>query len=90
MTSQLAILVSCDIILQLQRKSQAVTHSSLEQCRRYGDARKGRAPLSTACAPPRFGLLKILFLEDQVAVRQQTMMEKGIITFKHNLPLTFS
>ena len=46
-------------------------------------------PLTTDCAP-HFGLLKLLFLEHHVRARQQTIMEKGIRTFKHNSPLTFS
>ena len=47
------------------------------------------APLTNACAP-HLGLLKILFLEHYSVTRQHTMMEKGISTFKHNSPLTFS
>ena len=39
---------------------------------------------------PYFDLPKILFLEHNATTRQQTMTEKGIITFKHNFPLTFS
>ena len=49
----------------------------------------GRAPLTDACAP-HLGLLKILFSEHYSVTRQHTMMEKGISTFKHNSPLTFS
>ena len=49
----------------------------------------GRAPITDACAP-HLGLLKILFLEHYSVTRQHTMMEKGISTFKHNSPLTFS
>ena len=49
----------------------------------------GRVPLTDACAP-HLGLLKILFLEHYSVTRQHTMMEKGISTFKHNSPLTFS
>ena len=52
------------------------------------------AAISTvATGGPRayhFGLLKIMFLEPHATTRQQTMMEKGIITFKHNSALTFS
>ena len=51
--------------------------------------REGRTPLAAACAP-HFSLLKILFLEHHATTRQQTMMEKGIITFEHNSPRTFS
>ena len=32
---------------------------------------------------PQVGLLKILLLKHHATTRQQTMMEKGIITFKH-------
>ena len=47
--------------------------------------------LTTDCAhPPYFDLLKILFLVHHVTARLETMMEKRIITFKHNYPLTFS
>ena len=49
----------------------------------------GRAPLTAACAPD-FVSLKILFLEHHETTRQQTMMEKGIITFKRFSPKTFS
>ena len=48
--------------------------------------------LTTACAPslrPHFDLLKLLFLEHHATTRQQTMMEKGRITFKHNSPFKF-
>ena len=45
---------------------------------------EGRAPLMTACAL-RFLLTQVQFLEHHVTVRQQTMMEKEIITFKHKL-----
>ena len=51
---------------------------------------RGACPPFTASCSPQFGLFKILFLEHQVTTRQQTMMEKGIITFKHNSPWTFS
>ena len=49
----------------------------------------GLCPLTYACAP-HFSLLKRLFLEHHATTRQQTVMEKGIITFKHNSSLTFS
>ena len=50
--------------------------------------RGGVPPLTSACAP-HFGFLKILFLEHYTTTRQQTMMDKEIITFKHNSPLMF-
>ena len=46
-------------------------------------------PLTTACSP-YFGSFKILFLEHHVTARQQPMIEKVIIRFKHNSPLKFS
>ena len=49
----------------------------------------GRAPLTDGCAP-HLGILKILFLEHYSVTRPHTMMEKGISTFKHDSPLTFS
>ena len=52
-----------------------------------GEAKGARAPPVTACSP-HFSLLKILFLDHHVT-RQQTMMEKGIVTFKYNSRLTF-
>ena len=52
-------------------------------------SRGGRAPLTDACAP-HLRLLKVLFFEHHLVTRQHTMMEKGISTFKHNSPLTFS
>ena len=41
-------------------------------------------PLTAACAPLHFGLLKILFLKHHATTKQQTMIEKRIITFRHN------
>ena len=38
---------------------------------------------------PHFGLLKILFLELHTTLGQQRVMDKRIITFKHNSFLTF-
>ena len=72
---------------------------SIKQIRRYAfclfealrpTERKagGPYPLMAAFAF-YFGLLKILFLEHHSTTRQQTMMEKGIITFKHNSPVMF-
>ena len=51
--------------------------------------KRGVSPLTVPCAPP-FDLLKRLFLEYHATTRQQTMMEKGKIMFKHNSRLTFS
>ena len=56
------------------------------QCRHYAGQRGPYPPNGRLC--PHFGLLKILLLKHHVT-RQQTMMEKGIITFKHNSPLMF-
>ena len=58
------------------------------QCRRNGGTKEGQGavpPLTAACVP-HIGLLKVLFLEHHVTVRQQTMMVKVIITFN----ITFS
>ena len=49
----------------------------------------GRAPLTTACAPP-FRLTENAFLKHHVTTRQQAVMEKGIIAFKDNSCLKFS
>ena len=38
---------------------------------------------------PHFGLLKIPLLEHHATTRQQTIMEKIIVTFKHISPLIF-
>ena len=46
--------------------------------------------VATGGCAPYFGLLKIPFLEHHPTTRQQTMMENGIITFKHNSRLAFS
>ena len=59
------------------------------QCRRYGGASSAVSPLTTTCAPP-FRFTQNAFLEHHVTTRQQTMMEKGIITFKHDSRLKFS
>ena len=53
----------------------------------YRGQRRPYPPNSRLC--PHFGLLKILLLKHHATTRQQTMMEKGIITFKHNSPLMF-
>ena len=45
-------------------------------------------PLTTAYAPS-FWFTQNKFLEYHVTTRQETIMEKGIITFKHNFRLTF-
>ena len=50
-----------------------------------GGTIRGRAPLTAACALPHFNFLKILFLKHNVTTRQQTIKEKEIITFKHNI-----
>ena len=50
--------------------------------------RRGAIP-PNGCLCPIFGLLKILFLEHHATTKQQPMMEKGIITFKHNSLSTF-
>ena len=34
--------------------------------------------------PTHIGLLKVLFLEHRIITKQQTMMEKEIITFKYS------
>ena len=53
-------------------------------------ARGAVPPLTTACAPPPFRFTQNMFLERQLTIRQQAVMEKGIITFKHNSRLKFS
>ena len=50
-------------------------------CHHYGGEPRGVVPFLAAALPPKFGLLKMLFLEHHSTARQQTMMEKGIITF---------
>ena len=51
----------------------------------------GAVPPQRMLVPsPHLGLLKILLLEHHSMTRQHTIMEKGLITFKHNPPLTFS
>ena len=49
----------------------------------------GRVPLTAACAP-HFGQLKLLLLDHHATTRPQTMIKKGIITFKHYSPWVFS
>ena len=44
-------------------------------------------PLTTACAPP-FWFTQNTFFEHHVTMRQQTIMGKRIITFKH-MPLSY-
>ena len=50
----------------------------------------GHAPPNICLGLPILVFLKILFLKHHAMTRQQTMIEKGIIAFKHNSPLTFS
>ena len=57
------------------------------QCRRHGEARGAVPP--NGCFFPHFILVKILFLEHHATTRQQTMMEKGKIMFKHDSLLMF-
>ena len=57
------------------------------QCRRYGGKRGPYPPNGRLC--PHVSLLKILLLKHHATTRQQTMIEKGVITFKHNYPLMF-
>ena len=67
------------------------------QCRCYGGARDtvtrmGReapSPITTTCAP-HFRFIQIVFLEHHVTTRQQAIMKKGIIIFKHDSRLKFS
>ena len=53
-----------------------------------GEGDKGPYPPSGRLCP-HFGLLEIMLLEHHATTRQQTLMEKEIITFKHNSPLMF-
>ena len=53
-----------------------------------GRGREGRTP-SNGRLCPHFGLLKILFLKRFATTKQRTMMEKEIITLKHNSCLMF-
>ena len=46
-------------------------------------------PLTTACAPP-FWFIQDAFLEHRITTKQQAIMEKGIIIFKHDSRLKFS
>ena len=48
-----------------------------------------RPPLTTASAPP-FRFIQNAFLEHHVTTRQQAIMEKIIIIFKHDSRLKFS
>ena len=54
-----------------------------------GGARGAVSHLTAACAP-RFGLLKILFLEHHATTRQWHWRKMRVITFEHNSLLTFS
>ena len=49
----------------------------------------GRAPPNGYLCPP-FKFTQITVLEHHSMTRQHTMMEKEIISLKHNSPLTFS
>ena len=57
------------------------------QCRRYGGGKGGHTPQQPLVPP--FWLTKNTAFEHHATTRQQTMMENGIITFKHNYPLMF-
>ena len=58
------------------------------QCRRYGEAR-GAVPPNDCLCPP-FWFIQNAFLGHRVTTRQQAIMEKGIIIFKHDSRLKFS
>ena len=47
-----------------------------------GEPKGAVPPLTTACAPP-FRFTQNRFLEHHVTTRQQTIMEKGLMTFEH-------
>ena len=47
-------------------------------------------PRTTACALPPFWFIQNAFLDHRVTTRQQAIMEKGIIIFKHDSRLKFS
>ena len=49
----------------------------------------GRAPLTTACAPP-FWCTQITVFGTPRNCKTTTMMVKGVIMFKHDSPLKFS
>ena len=74
-------------ILQSVLRYFLVVYYSLPSLRGIGGS-GDVLPLTAACAP-HFALLKILCLEHHSMPRHQTMIEKGIITFKHNFPLKF-
>ena len=72
------------VAVQSQCSRSAVAVPSLR-----GGAKEAVPPLTTACAPPvRF--TQNTFSEHHVTARQQAIIEKGIITFKHNSRLKFS
>ena len=94
--------MSCDtrfssISLNLLYKSVTkfqFQNSRINVCRPHASDVATREPRGP-CPPngglcPHLSLLKILFLEHYSVIRQHTMMEKGISTFKHYSPLTFS
>ena len=58
----------------------------LLQCRRYGGAR-GTLPPNGCLRPPFWFTQNIVFGTSR---NDKTMMERGLITFKHNSPMTFS
>ena len=59
------------------------------QCRRYDEAR-GAVPHERLLVPPPFWFIQNAFLDHRVTTRQQAIMEKGIIIFKHDSRLKFS
>ena len=62
-----------------------------DQCRRHGEGGAAGGPclLTTACAPPVW-FTQHTCLEHHVTTRQQAIMEKGMITFKHDSHLKVS
>ena len=66
--------------LEIENKMNGSNHF-----RRYGGAKGAIRPNRRFC--PYVGLLKILLLKHHATTRQQTMMEKGIITFKHTVTI---
>ena len=46
----------------------------------------GPCPPNGCVCPPSLVYSKKLFLEHHAMTRRQTMMEKGVIRFKHNSP----
>ena len=78
------IIVGCS-----QRRSTVLGQTTIYLFYQYHKGGRPPPPPNDCLRPP-FGFTQNAFLDHHVTTRQQTKIEIGIITFKHNSRLKFS